>query len=170
MDLLSTVMHELGHVLGLEHVDGDEHAHDLMGDTLDPGVRYILHHDDDLLSDGLAQAVDSASAGGTAEAEALTAGAGEDGSTHFVGWYAASGRVGSVGSSNNRDSYSLLGGLANDEDGEGNGRYRGIDSLTKKPITSSAVSKPWLLSFLFDLAKSKESKDPNHDLVVSLKD
>jgi hypothetical protein len=39
MDLLSVVMHELGHVLGLQDVEGGDH--DLMGDTLTPGVRRV---------------------------------------------------------------------------------------------------------------------------------
>ena len=37
MDLLTVVMHELGHVLGLEDLDPD--THDLMSETLDAGVR-----------------------------------------------------------------------------------------------------------------------------------
>jgi len=39
MDLLTVVMHELGHVLGLEDLDPD--THDLMSETLDAGVRGI---------------------------------------------------------------------------------------------------------------------------------
>jgi hypothetical protein len=41
MDLLTVVMHELGHVLGLADLDGEEHAHDLMSTTLQPGVRRL---------------------------------------------------------------------------------------------------------------------------------
>ncbi len=39
MDLLTVVMHELGHVLGFEDLDPE--AHDLMSATLDPGVRRL---------------------------------------------------------------------------------------------------------------------------------
>jgi len=39
MDLLTVVMHELGHVLGLEDLDPD--THDLMSETLDAGVRQL---------------------------------------------------------------------------------------------------------------------------------
>jgi hypothetical protein len=39
MDLLTVVMHELGHVLGLEDLDPD--MHDLMSETLDVGVRQL---------------------------------------------------------------------------------------------------------------------------------
>ena len=39
MDLLSVVMHELGHVLGLQDFEGGDH--DLMGETLAPGVRRV---------------------------------------------------------------------------------------------------------------------------------
>jgi hypothetical protein len=40
MDLLTAVMHELGHVLGYEDVDPA--AEDLMSETLDTGVRHLL--------------------------------------------------------------------------------------------------------------------------------
>ncbi len=40
MDLLTVVMHELGHVLGLEDLDPD--THDLMSETLDAGVRQLV--------------------------------------------------------------------------------------------------------------------------------
>jgi hypothetical protein len=39
MDLLTVVTHELGHVLGLEDVDAEEH--DLMSDTLATGIRRV---------------------------------------------------------------------------------------------------------------------------------
>ena len=39
MDLLSVVMHEMGHVLGLQDVEGGDH--DLMGETLTAGVRRV---------------------------------------------------------------------------------------------------------------------------------
>jgi Ca2+-binding RTX toxin-like protein len=39
MDLLTVVMHELGHVLGFEDLDPE--AHDLMSATLDTGVRWV---------------------------------------------------------------------------------------------------------------------------------
>ena len=39
MDLLTVVMHELGHVVGLEDLDPD--THDLMSETLDTGVRQL---------------------------------------------------------------------------------------------------------------------------------
>jgi hypothetical protein len=41
MDLLTVVMHELGHVLGFEDIDSGEYAHDLMSATLDAGVRRL---------------------------------------------------------------------------------------------------------------------------------
>jgi hypothetical protein len=41
MDLLTVVMHELGHVLGLSDKDASTHAHDLMAATLAPGVRRL---------------------------------------------------------------------------------------------------------------------------------
>lgn len=49
MDLLTVVMHELGHVLGFDHSDSG-----LMQPTLAPGVRYRWHDllGDDLLNDG----------------------------------------------------------------------------------------------------------------------
>jgi CSLREA domain-containing protein len=39
MDLLTVVMHELGHVLGLEDVDPLSHSDDVMSEILAPGVR-----------------------------------------------------------------------------------------------------------------------------------
>jgi Ca2+-binding RTX toxin-like protein len=41
MDLLTVVMHELGHVLGLEDLNGEANAHALMGEVLDTGVRRL---------------------------------------------------------------------------------------------------------------------------------
>jgi hypothetical protein len=40
-DLLTVVMHELGHVLGLPDLDGDEHQGALMGGRLRPGVQRV---------------------------------------------------------------------------------------------------------------------------------
>jgi len=40
-DLLTVVMHELGHVLGFEDLDPEEHPHDLMSGTLAIGVRRL---------------------------------------------------------------------------------------------------------------------------------
>jgi hypothetical protein len=39
MDLLTALTHELGHALGLDDLDSDDHADDLMGDLLPLGVR-----------------------------------------------------------------------------------------------------------------------------------
>jgi hypothetical protein len=39
MDLLTVVMHELGHELGLPDLDASEHSGDLMAEGLAPGVR-----------------------------------------------------------------------------------------------------------------------------------
>jgi hypothetical protein len=50
-DLLSVVMHELGHVLGLPDLDGDEHQGALMGGRLRPGVQRV--------SVGVAERLDS---------------------------------------------------------------------------------------------------------------
>ena len=41
MDLLTVVMHELGHVLGLYDVDTSDHPGDLMDLTLAPGIRRL---------------------------------------------------------------------------------------------------------------------------------
>ena len=41
MDLLTVVMHELGHVLAFEDVDPEEYPDDLMSPTLDTGVRRL---------------------------------------------------------------------------------------------------------------------------------
>jgi hypothetical protein len=41
MDLLTVVMHEIGHVLGLQDEDTVTHAHDLMAATLAAGVRRL---------------------------------------------------------------------------------------------------------------------------------
>jgi hypothetical protein len=42
MDLLTVVMHELGHVFGLEDLPANADAHDLMATTLVPGERRLL--------------------------------------------------------------------------------------------------------------------------------
>ena len=39
MDLLTVVMHELGHILGYEDLDPEQDPYDIMSYTLDPGVR-----------------------------------------------------------------------------------------------------------------------------------
>ncbi len=53
IDLLSVVLHELGHILGHDHGDED----DLMGETLETGVRYTaldaLFADEDALAEAL---------------------------------------------------------------------------------------------------------------------
>jgi hypothetical protein len=41
MDLLTVVMHEIGHVLGFEDLDPEDHPHDLMSSTLTTGVRRV---------------------------------------------------------------------------------------------------------------------------------
>jgi hypothetical protein len=41
MDLLTLVMHELGHVLGHQNVDVESHPHDLMAESLVVGVRRL---------------------------------------------------------------------------------------------------------------------------------
>jgi Ca2+-binding RTX toxin-like protein len=41
MDLLTVVMHEIGHVLGFEDLDAEEYPHDLMSGTLATGVRRL---------------------------------------------------------------------------------------------------------------------------------
>jgi len=40
MDLVTVMMHEMGHVLGFEHGDAKDFA--VMGEDLDPGVRYLV--------------------------------------------------------------------------------------------------------------------------------
>jgi len=42
MDLLTVMLHEIGHVLGFDHDDTQRFA--VMDDDLEPGVRYILDH------------------------------------------------------------------------------------------------------------------------------
>jgi hypothetical protein len=42
MDLLTAVMHELGHVLGFEDLDPEANPDDLMSATLDTGERHLL--------------------------------------------------------------------------------------------------------------------------------
>jgi hypothetical protein len=41
MDLLSVIQHELGHLLGFEDLDADEHVDDLMSGTLESGTRHL---------------------------------------------------------------------------------------------------------------------------------
>jgi hypothetical protein len=43
MDLLSVVLHEFGHALGLEH--GESDADGFMASTLDTGIRYVVSGD-----------------------------------------------------------------------------------------------------------------------------
>jgi Ca2+-binding RTX toxin-like protein len=41
MDLLTVVMHELGHVFGYQDLDAENNDFEIMSDTLDEGVRYL---------------------------------------------------------------------------------------------------------------------------------
>ncbi|MHC5182830.1 MAG: hypothetical protein ACYSPI_00925, partial [Planctomycetota bacterium] len=41
MDLLTAVMHELGHILGLEDIPDEKASDTLMSDTLDAAVRQL---------------------------------------------------------------------------------------------------------------------------------
>ena len=41
MDLLTVLSHEMGHLLGLDDLDSNDHADDIMADTLDAGVRRL---------------------------------------------------------------------------------------------------------------------------------
>lgn len=41
IDLLTVVLHELGHVLGLEDLDPEDNPDDLMNPTLNTGVRRL---------------------------------------------------------------------------------------------------------------------------------
>jgi hypothetical protein len=47
MDLLTVVLHELGHVLGFDHVEADADAGSLMQATLAPGVRRLVAAEQD---------------------------------------------------------------------------------------------------------------------------
>ena len=51
MDLLTVVMHELGHVLGFEDLDPGYHPHDLMSETLNAGMRRLV--DDHINTDSV---------------------------------------------------------------------------------------------------------------------
>ena len=72
MDLLTVVMHELGHVLGLEDLDPD--THDLMSETLDAGVRQLAddHNNADSMEVNEAEALASLVVMDTAIDEAET--------------------------------------------------------------------------------------------------
>jgi hypothetical protein len=61
MDLLSTVMHEMGNAMGFK----EDHGHDVMSDVLAPGVRFVLttsaqHDTDGLKSQIMATAISQA--------------------------------------------------------------------------------------------------------------
>jgi hypothetical protein len=60
MDLLTVVMHELGHVLGLGDVTTAGHPNDLMDDTLLPGVRRLPSVADVTLEPGKQHRIDAA--------------------------------------------------------------------------------------------------------------
>ena len=51
MDLLTVVMHELGHILGYEDLDADEAGNDLMGESLNDSQRRLPVIDDTDASD-----------------------------------------------------------------------------------------------------------------------
>ena len=52
MDLLSVVMHEIGHVLGFDDLNPETNPDDLMSDTLDEGVRRLSGDNEDSQSNG----------------------------------------------------------------------------------------------------------------------
>ena len=54
IDLLGVLIHELGHVLGLEH---SEDAHDEMAATVSPGLRRLLGNDERVYATGIGQTV-----------------------------------------------------------------------------------------------------------------
>jgi hypothetical protein len=50
MDLLTVVMHELGHVLGLEDLEQEQSDHELMAEALDAGIRRLPSADTALVN------------------------------------------------------------------------------------------------------------------------
>lgn len=54
-DLMTLVMHEFGHILGLEDLDHESHEHELMTEVIDPGVRRSGDQTTEHIRCGLAQ-------------------------------------------------------------------------------------------------------------------
>ena len=154
IDLLTTVMHELGHVLGLEDLVPHAHEHNLMSATLDASTRRTVTAPQEAAASGTAQ-----TSGGTfADGEGLSASTttADSAAQGFVGidWY---GRARLDWLSNGYDKFR-----------NGSDPHRGLENLLKKRLTAHAASSPWIHAFLQNLAAKDD--DPNHDLVVTLKD
>ncbi len=177
MDLLTVVMHEMGHVLGLEDLDHERHGHALMSETLPHGVRRTISGGSGRAGSGAdghdlklaAKNTDSHVTPRTPPSKRTNSHP-EESSFAAVLWDTPYVPVSHADSSGDSPMVRYAMESVQDKNSNGSAIYPGHGELFKMRFKSALSSTPWLRPFLLNLADTEAKKDPNSDLVVTLED